>query len=757
MKPARQGRRPGPGVPAASESTSGGWLQKLAEGLLAAVIVCRLLTPTDGAPAGETVWIAQLALLALIVWVLAAYRGGELRLGFDWIDAAGMLFCLGHMAGAMLIIAGQGDRRAALNMLWEWCGVAATFILMRSLIESGSRRMALLLVVLATAVALSGLGLWQTYGGYAEARREYQQAKSEMESLERAGRPADARAAAEWERALSRSRARMITMGAPADENTRILFELRLQSSEPIAMFALANTLGGLLTCAALLWMGLLFVSVGSAPRWQLAVAVVFMLLLLYCLILTKSRTAAVGLVSGLAVWAAGGALRGAADRRRWGRILAGGTVVVAGLIAAATATGKLDRRVVFESTKSLRYRFEYWQATWQMLTSSPRQALLGVGAGNFRQHYLPFKLAQSSEEVADPHNMVLDVWANGGIVALAGLAGICAAGLWPLWHAGRAAASDDAGGPGWRDPFLVGGVVGFLAVFAAGGALDERVVMLWCGWLAVVAACRSLFRREFSAVVYAAAFAALAVHLLGAGGIGMPGISQLLLLLAVFGTSAAALPCKVVALRSRWSIAAAGAASLGLYLGCWITGLMPVMNARFRLDAADYEFYNRQNAVAAEREMLLAAQADPWSPEPYRRLAQLAFLTSQAGVGKRAEAFDRSIGWQRSAIARDPQNSPVYRQLGETYLARFAVTEDKADALAAAEAFGQAVALYPNQSRSRAGLAEALWKAGARDAAQAPARLALELDAINEKAGHRDKRLLESTRNLLKQIVEEP
>src|SRR4029079_4411509 len=85
-------------------------------------------------------------------------------------------------------------------------------------------------------------------------------------------------------------------------------------------------------------------------------------------------------------------------------------------------------------STKSLRYRFEYWSSTWQMLQESTRNWLTGVGPGNFRQHYLQFKLPQSSEEIAAPHNLMLDVRANGGLLALAGLAGLCWAGFQPLW-----------------------------------------------------------------------------------------------------------------------------------------------------------------------------------------------------------------------------------------------------------------------------------------------------------------------------------
>src|SRR5258708_9742045 len=134
MNPAPTERKPGPGRP--QRGRPGGWLDRLAKGLLAAVVVSRLLTPTDAAAAGETLWIAQFTLLALVVWSVAVYRAGIVRLQFDWVDGAVLLLCLGHVAGALVVIGTSGDKRAAASMLWEWCAVAATFFLMRRLLDT---------------------------------------------------------------------------------------------------------------------------------------------------------------------------------------------------------------------------------------------------------------------------------------------------------------------------------------------------------------------------------------------------------------------------------------------------------------------------------------------------------------------------------------------------------------------------------------------------------------------------------------------
>ena len=88
-----------------------------------------------------------------------------------------------------------------------------------------------------------------------------------------------------------------------------------------------------------------------------------------------------------------------------------------------------LDREVLTQSTMSLRYRWEYWQGAWGVITggaTSVWQALSspffwwGVGPGNFGGPYLKYKLPQSSEEILDPHNLFLEVWATAGVLGAA-------------------------------------------------------------------------------------------------------------------------------------------------------------------------------------------------------------------------------------------------------------------------------------------------------------------------------------------------
>jgi tetratricopeptide (TPR) repeat protein len=234
-----------------------------------------------------------------------------------------------------------------------------------------------------------------------------------------------------------------------------------------------------------------------------------------------------------------------------------------------------------------------------------------------------------------------------------------------------------------------------------------------------------------------------------------MPGITQLLLLFVVLGGAITGPLRPLSSSNSRLIAAAIGLIGLGLYFGCWFTGLIPVTSARNHIAAGEYELFEERRALRAQREFLIAAEADPWSADPYRQLAQLSLL-QVATAGSDNAAFDRALAWERAAIERDPRFAGGYRQLGEMFLAKFGRSEAQDDAKSAADAFLQAAALYPNHAHLQAELAESLWRSGSRHAAHFAAQRAGELDDINEKAGHSDKRLPAVKQDLMRRIMVE-
>lgn len=763
-----------------------------AAGLLSTVIVSRCLTATDAAVSGETLWIAQLTFAALLVWALSALQTGGWRLHFDGLDAGVALLCLGHVIGSLVVLATGGDLRAAMTMLWEWAAIAVTFFLLRQFFASAAIRRSLVLTVAAFAVALSGLGLWQHHFGYSATREIYQRMKTELAALESAGPPTTPQAAVDRIRQRQKLLAEFARTGIPTSDSARMLWEQRLMSSEPIGLFALANTLAGFIAPALVLWLSSVIPVDRGTSRWGTVAGVVSIAIVADCLILTKSRTAFVGLFAGLAAWwTRSGRSRSAASPGVRRGLFAGAVASVA-LLVGTWLSGGLDRYVVTESSKSLRYRIEYWTATCRMLADSPRNWLLGVGPGNFRQNYLPFKLPESSEEIADPHNVILDVWSNAGLLGLAGLAGICFAMLRPLWRRPPGAAGPSPETAHWNRWILFGGGLACLCVVGPDFENDELLSLLsllLLGWLLVAWLCHPLFVREPTAIVFASAGIVLLVHLLGAGGMGMPAISQTLLLLAALASireaecaRAAAedtgplppanspqpllgdppgrlAPQQSIGGRScppdaLWPAAAIGLLAVALSAGCWLTGLSPVLTARAWIASGQHALLDLRRSANAERDFLRAAAADRWSAEPAGMLSQLYYQRAFASTADRDAELGRSLEWQQEAIARNPRLAGEHRLLGELYLSIFTQSRRMSDASSAADAFQQAISLYPHHALTQSELAEALWKCGRTEEARLAAQQAQLLDSVNEQAGHIDKRLPPDRRELMARIL---
>jgi tetratricopeptide (TPR) repeat protein len=749
-------------VPAGDPSVpSEGWLEGGVSAVTITLLIARYLTATEGAVLGETLWIVQLALFTLLGWIFAEYRQGTIRWCIDRFDLGIVLIVSGELLSAAWNWDGA-NQRALVNILWEWIGLLITWFLLRRLLKKTGSSRPIVVAVVAIGATLAGLGIWQHYAGFAEMRREVARLQNEWDALQEAGRPDDPRDALEWEQKTQRLRAEFVRMRIPTDAGARILWNQRVnESSEPVGTSALANTFAGVLIVTALLGCGWLLVRAESPEArrraLELAVPAVLVGITIYCLILTKSRTGYVGFMAGLAAGLFAWRLGRQASRRGWYWLAAaaagiGLVVVVAGL------TGGLDRLVLSESFKSLRYRGEYWLGSWRMLTEEPARLILGVGAGNFRSSYLSHKLPESSEEIADPHNLILDLWSSGGIVALTGLAWLMATGCSALWRRDESLAAPSTAPPSrqslWKSPIFWGGLIAFGATWLIGGSFDERMLPLGLAWALVISVLWNQGDHELPALWFGASLLALGVHLLGAGGISMPAITQTVLLLVVLGTNGVKSAALSGAIESRAASLGVGLLGVGLYLLCWFTALIPVMNARTDLDVGDQALYEEGRPEKAQRAYRRAVDADPLSGEACERLAQLNLQRWLASRDSENEHFDQAVYWQRMAIVREPRNYGAYRALGSTYLTRYDRTRDPEDAVLAAEEFNRAVTLYPNHAELLSELAEAQWRAGETASARTFAERAQELDGLNQTAGHLDKILSESRREVLTRIL---
>ena len=90
----------------------------------------------------------------------------DYRIRFGWIDLTVWILVAGHVISALSVIitaGGDGDQRAALNMMWEWVGLGISFFLLRQILSGRSEGWNLLAAIVAASAVLAGLGVWQHY------------------------------------------------------------------------------------------------------------------------------------------------------------------------------------------------------------------------------------------------------------------------------------------------------------------------------------------------------------------------------------------------------------------------------------------------------------------------------------------------------------------------------------------------------------------------------------------------------------------
>lgn len=747
--------------------------------LLTSLLLARFLIPTEGPEQGGTLWLAAL------VFALAAglfgwwFKTGQQPLmALQKLDIAVAALVGGHLLSGLMVFLGEGQRRAAMNLTWEWIAIGAFWGLGRLLYSTSRSRALLWHTFLAVLGGLSLLGIWQHVVWYPQQAAAYQQLFDYQTQLEQGTRLSDPDHA-EYLRLLREQGPDVATLDAAGRK--ALLARVR-DSVEPIGRFALTNSFAMPLMIACLLLLDGLWCLWRKSPHaaslktfliqnwcWGL-----LLLLVAYCLILTKSRTAWLGTLVGCGMLGGSRWLRDSQRRLSgWWLAIIAGVLLLGGLVGVLS--GGLDREVLSEAPKSLRYRLEYWTASLQMLLDRP---WWGAGPGNFRQHYLHYKLPGSSEEILDAHQLLLEVWSNGGLLALGGLLLLLSLVLVdglrrillkssqqqePAPENPRSTSSITDNFPFWLTLIVTAGVVqgGLFLLF---GELEQQVfAVLGMALLWNVGILRQR-PLPLTSLSFLAAFVASCVHLSGASGIEMPALTLLFLLLAQFSStscSRAEMPVelattstKATTLSTR-TTAIAGLLSLGLLLGSLLTGVVPVRMAGSDLETGQTVWLTEGHSQLALRLFDAAAEADPLAPEPHQQRALVLLQLWQRSGGRDRELFDAAIASLQAAIERDPYNAGRYRLLGNAWDQRVRLRVDQDSSMAAraaVNAYARMVERYPHFAAGQAEYALALQQAG--DNPQAAATRALELDDLNHRYHHTDKQLPPQVRKQLEQLL---
>lgn len=718
-----------------------------------ALFLCRLLVPTEATEQGLTLWIcsATFAMAAVVFFGSFKYQS-EISFRPALPDLAVGLMVLGHLVSGVYVLVGSGNGRSALNMMWEWLAIGMFWILMRLLVVRKKAQQVFANTFIVTVFGLSLLGLWQHYYWYPQQASKFEQLLEYTEQTA-ANEPLTPSAKKEYKELIGHFGTDVLTLDAPG----RMSFLARVKASvEPIGLFVLANTFALILLVAVLFVVFDLFSRANQfSLRTKISVGVIATILL-FCLILTKSRTAWVGTIFGLVTYLVLYRVFARTRIQISVRYLMVAFSVVGGLILWGMLTGGLDPQVISEAPKSLQYRLEYWSSSLDLLQDRP---LFGAGPGNFRQHYLRYKLPGSSEEILDPHNLFLGIWSGGGMLALLGLCMLIfsclAEGIQNFQENEESKRSASHTALILKDslsPIILGYALTCASVFLLEGHLDQRLILMGSITVSFSILLNKLGVQFFiKRPIAIAAFAATVVHLLGASGIEMPAVVLVLLFLAHSIHLSQNQAGTKIPLNEK-TLLLASLMSLGLLVGSLLTGLIPVRLAQTDINIGKSMLLVRGNPQLAKRYFLSASKADSLSPEPQQQLALFYFQNWISSGSRDDSEFEQAVSHLQDAIKLDLYAAGRYRTLGNFWDAKAEQSGDETDAIEAVEAYQLAVKLYPNFAELQAELAIAQQRANRQ--ATETAKIALELDNLNQQNGHTDKFLSEDARRRLKELL---
>lgn len=719
------------------------------------VLNLRWFIPAEDTAAGATLGLAVFWCVAAVAARWFPFANDVIARRWTRADAAVSLLVGGHVLSGLLVLILGGNRHNAAILIAEWLGIAAVWSVLRDLVRVPAIRTSIWQSTLLCLTTIAIVGCWQHW---IELPSMTQSLGPKFDAVRSGGAGSDA------------ARQELSRQGVPLSEPEFTLFEKRLRDSrEPFAFFALANTLGGFLAAGLMLLVGdsLLGSTTASSVVRQRAFGTRMSAATLMgvCLLLTKSRTAwlafllvAAGVV---VIRIVGTRLRLSASRRAVGISIGAlaTLLVIAGVLARS---GSWDREVLTEASKSLSYRVLYWDGTARLITEQP---LLGGGLGQFRNDYLRVKAPQASEEIADPHNFLLDVWFHGGILAATGVLWLVVSMVFGV----RKAVQEDAQSMD-SEPWLVPADSRFLlwasaapwAAFALqygiSGAWDDRLLVVGAAMIgiAVLIDFQQLVWPVSSRTTCGFAALVLFTHLLGAGGIGYTAVMQFLLLCLVGTFSACQTPSpQPVSRLAVWVSCGFFVAAALVALAVWTT------SARGLVESADELVRKGTSPEAIRSAYTVAMNADVWDPIPCARMAEFEIRQweterlRQTSTSERTETLVAAGRALDAAKQRDPENGQWWHRHGTLLLEWAQQNSSPEIARQAVDQLAEAVARYPTNAAWQADLSDAAADAGEFPLAIETARKALAQDDVNQRFGHVERILAADVRTRLERRAE--
>lgn len=700
-----------------------------------------------------TLWFATAAIHALCRlcgWMKIENSGAETR--YEKIARVALNVFFGCVLISVLyhLLPGKGSIRYGLNSLMIWLSFGAMFYLYRNLLRGRGLRRAFTAILLGMGLSQAVLGCFQQYYEIPRVIRDFENdPETQLAELARSG------------------------MDISADSSAYTLLVNRIRTSTPSGTYPLTNSFAGLLAPLFTLLCGVtIFGCRRDVTQFSFLRPVIGLLLsglCAYSLFLTQSRTALLAAFVGMGLLTLlfFDALASRYEKYRRARrsiFVALGILSVASLVAVFILfqTKLAETGPLAGAKRSLGFRLEYWQSSLMMIRENP---LLGCGPGNFKQAYTKFKLPVASEEIADPHNFVMEIASTVGIPGLLAFCVFLGSVFVSVRFSSHEETSKEEKPPKpfpdeffFMSPIFTGALCGIFGVLLSSYLTDfpveiVHVILLGVSFLTVILPtyyfARSCdadaqYRNVFASLIRIAVLVLL-VNFLAAGGIAYTSVSlPLWFFLAVLSREDEREKIPATTEKKTKTLRDAGI-FVALALCCHFLVYQPCFQASAHSQKAREATSLNLCVSYLER----AAKSDPFSAEIQMDLARMYFRCARSGMAE--QWLHKAITTQETALRLAPISATLHLAAGNDLLAEYLETKNKAMLPLAIKRYEKAVTLYPNHAKTRAPLAYALFLHGERQDAFTEALRAKELD---ETIPHEDQKLPEQMRRELDAIL---
>jgi hypothetical protein len=634
-------------------------------------------------------------------------------------------------------------KHPAWLIAWEWLAVLVAFLVVRQMVRTPADNCRLLAAILASGVSLSAYAVYQ-------------------EKVDFPVQPNVARSG--WETASADLGTGPLALESLVQRGG----ELR-RPAGVTATFASPNVFASYLILLLPVMVGWCLVCRRlTGWSWPTFLTALCALAMVIALVLTRSRSAAASALligAGVLLWQ----IKARGIRLR-NMIFA---VVLAGSLLSAVCLSRWGQDLVDHAAHAGTARWTYWTTTWRMITDveHSQQFWLGVGPGNLARHFPQYMKPDDPEEITDPHNFLLEMWATSGLLGFLGL--VAALALFfkrtrAAWTIPDSAAIPDGEirtGPRWE--FYGGGIAGLILGFTIGmlGRSHEHIFLdgLVAGiraviWLAVYALLEAIpWAGPSRCLALVIGIVAFLIHCTVSRGFGYPSLAQPFWLLAALALNDLA-PAPVV--RPGFWLGRMVPIPLAttICFGYALMFLIPVISCSLSLFTARYYYTLWHNKLQPEWQAKIAGAKEPEKKnlrQDAARFLQRTILDRLREAANRDRddldpwielAYWDGVGWsilpsveQRYRAASAAQQARSLDPTGkEPLLAQYHLnmlfaglseTETQRFYELAAKAIVAAAELDPTDPRWHYLAAEVLFKTGNSVEGRHQARKAIELD----------------------------